>query len=120
MLRVREARETPAEYLTIELLLSGEADFPAMAVATAVAMTAASCLLSGVMGRIEGASSAFSSGIAVLSLSSRSIFTDAGESAMLQRKYARKAGRRGALNHRDRRRAACCAIICTPCRWDTQ
>ena len=27
-----------------ELLLSGEADFPAMAVATAVAMTAASCL----------------------------------------------------------------------------
>ena len=46
----------PAEYLTIELLLSGEADFPAMAVATAVAMTAASCLLSGVMGRIEGPS----------------------------------------------------------------
>ena len=26
MLRVREARETPAEYLTIELLLSGEAE----------------------------------------------------------------------------------------------
>ena len=50
MLLVREAKETPAEYLTIELLLSGEADFPAMAVATAVAMTAASCLLSGVMG----------------------------------------------------------------------
>ena len=44
MLLVREAKETPAEYLTIELLLSGEADFPAMAVATAVAMTAASCL----------------------------------------------------------------------------
>ena len=43
--------------LTIELLLSGEADLPAMvAVATAVAMAAASCLLSGVMGRIEGSS----------------------------------------------------------------
>ena len=39
-----EAKETPAEYLTIELLLSGGADLPAMAVATAVAMTAASCL----------------------------------------------------------------------------
>ena len=38
MLRVREAKETPAEYLTIELLLSGEADLPAMAAATAVAM----------------------------------------------------------------------------------
>ena len=49
MLLVREAKETPAEYLTIELLLSGEADLPAMAVATAVAMTAASCLLSGVI-----------------------------------------------------------------------
>ena len=47
MLRVREAKETPAEYLAIdELPLSGEADFPAMAVATAVAMAAAaaSCL----------------------------------------------------------------------------
>jgi hypothetical protein len=39
---------------------------------------------------------------------------------MLQRKDARKAGRRGALDHRSRRRAAYCAIICTPCRWDTQ
>ena len=33
MLRVREAKDTPAEYLTIELLLSGGADLPAMAVA---------------------------------------------------------------------------------------
>ena len=116
MLRVREARETPAEYLTIELLLSGEADFPAMAVATAVAMTAASCLLSGVMGGREGSSA--------LSSSSSWIFGDPGSSdffgGMLQRKDARKAGRRGALDHRSRRRAAYCAIICTPCRWDTQ
>ena len=116
MLLVREAKETPAEYLTIELLLSGEADFPAMAVATAVAMTAASCLLSGVMGRIEG-SSAFSS-------PSSWIFGDPGSSdffgGMLQRKYAGKAGRRGALDHRGRRRAVYCAIICTPCRRNTQ
>ena len=38
---------------------------------------------------------------------------------MLQRKDARKAGRRGALDHRSRRRAVYCAIICTPCRWET-
>ena len=120
MLLVREAKETPAEYLTIELLLSGEADLPAMAVATAVAMTAASCLLSGVMGRIEGSSAFSSSGIAVFPLPPRSMLRGVGESDMLQRKDARKAGRRGALDHRSRRRAAYCAIICTPCRWDTQ
>ncbi len=120
MLRVREARETPAEYLTIELLLSGEADFPAMAVATAVAMTAASCLLSGVMGRIEGSSAFSSSGIAVFPFAPRSMLRGVGGSDMLQRKDAGKAGRRCALDHRGRRRAVYCAIICTPCRWDTQ
>ena len=73
----REAKETPAEYLTIELLLSGEADLPAMAVATAVAMTAASCLLSGVIGRREGSSS-FSSGIAVFPLPPRSMLSGVG------------------------------------------
>ena len=31
---------------------------------------------------------------------------------MLPRKYAGKAGRRGALNHRGRRRVVYCAIIC--------
>ena len=58
-------------------------------------------------------------GVAVLSLSPRSIFTGAGESDMLQREDARKAGRRGALDHRSRRRAVYCAIICTPCRRNT-
>ena len=120
MLLVREAKETPAEYLTIELLLSGGADLPAMAVATAVAMTAASCLLSGVIGRIEG-SSAFSSGIAVFPLPPRSMLSGVGGVDMLQQqKYAGKSGRRGALNHRGRRRAVYCAIICTPCRRNTQ
>ena len=38
---------------------------------------------------------------------------------MLQRKDAGKAGRRGALDHRSRRRAVYCAIICTPCRRNT-
>ena len=94
MLRVREAKDTPAEYLTIELLLSGGADFPAMAVATAVAMTAASCLLSGVMGRIEG-SSAFSSSPF---LPPRSMLSGVGGVDMLQRKDARKAGRRAVLS----------------------
>ena len=78
----------------------------------AVAMTAASCLLSGVMGRREGSSA--------LSSSSSWIFGDPGSSdffgGMLQRKDAGKAGRRGALDHRGRRRAVYCAIICTPCR----
>ena len=89
-----------------------------MAVATAVAMTAASCLLSGVIGRIEG-SSAFSSGIAVFPLPPRSMLRGVGGSDMLQRKDAGKAGRRGALDHRGRRRAVYCAIICTPCRRNT-
>ena len=115
MLLVREAKETPAEYLTIELLLSGGAVLPAMAVATAVAMTAASCLLSGVIGRREGSSS-FSSGIAVFPLPPRSMLSGVGGVDMLQQKYAGKSGRRGALNHRGRRRAVYCAIICTPCR----
>ena len=120
MLLVREAKETPAEYLTIELLLSGGADLPAMAVATAVAMTAASCLLSGVMGRIEGSSAFSSSGIAVFPLPPRSMLSGVGGVDMLQQKYAGKSGRRGALNHRGRRRAVYCAIICTPCRRNTQ
>ena len=94
-------------------------DLPAMAVATAVAMTAASCLLSGVMGRIEGSSAFSSSGIAVFPLPPRSMLRGVGGPDMLQRKYARKAGRRGALDHRSRRRAVYCATICTPCRRNT-
>ena len=86
MLLVREAKETPAEYLTIELLLSGEADLPAMAVATAVAITAASCLLSGVIGRREGSSSFSCSGIAVFPLPPRSMLSGVGGVDMLQRK----------------------------------
>ena len=105
MLRVREAKETPAEYLTIELLLSGGAGLPAMAVATAVAMTAASCLLSGVMGRREGSSA--------LSSSSSWIFGDPGSSdffgGMLQRKDAGKAGRRGCSQSP---RSTSCCLLC--------
>ena len=57
---------------------------------------------------------------AVFFLPPRSMLTGVGGVDMLQRKYAGKTRRRGALNHRGRRRAVYCAIICTPCRWDTQ
>ena len=59
--------------------------------------------------RRAGDHSAFSSsGLAVFPLPSRSMLTGVGGVDMLQRKYAGKTRRRGALNHRGRRRAVYC------------